>query len=68
MAIKRFLTEEQGAELQALYDQFAVATAKAAATMKSHGMSSPQFAADDYAAGEIMERINKLVGRNHWLG
>lgn len=68
MAIKRFLTEDQKQELQNLYDEFTGASSLAAAALQAHGMASSEFAAADHSAGEIMERINKLLGRRHWMG
>lgn len=68
MAIAKVLTPESKFILDRLYATFVVATDTAGKMLAKHGMESREFAEADHAAGEIMEQINKLLGRRTWMG
>jgi hypothetical protein len=68
MAIPKHLNEERKAELDSAYSAFVAATKHAGAMLAAHGMEAGEFKEADHAAGVIMEKINRLIGRRHWLG
>jgi len=59
---KSFLTPEQGAELQHLYNDLAAINEKTAAILGAKGMASPEFEEADKAATDIWRRIREIRG------
>jgi hypothetical protein len=61
---KDYLTPEEGAELERLRAAYSEATARAAAAIVAHSMSSAEFLSADAEAGRITRQIKTLLGLN----
>jgi hypothetical protein len=62
------ISPEEGNELQRLYEEYALATAKAFEALQSQGMDTRSFFEADLAARKINARIREILGKagHHW--
>lgn len=61
MAIRNYVSLEEGDELRRLYAEYADATNRALAFLTSEGATSPNFLDADKEAGRASKRIKEIL-------